>query len=75
MSEGVMVQMRHLRAVEWCAAGARDWLVYHGFDPLEFVRHGISAERLEATGDALALTVVALARAEAEAEAEAPDGQ
>lgn len=61
----VMVQMRHLRQAKWCAAGTRAWLAHHGFDQLEFVRHGICAERLEATGDALALRAVRIAREEA----------
>lgn len=37
----------------------------NGFDHLEFIRQGISADRLEATGDHYALKVCALAREEA----------
>jgi len=58
--------MRHIRALGLCSAGARAWAVLHGFDMLDFIRHGTPAERLEATGDLYALRVCALARAEAD---------
>ena len=60
----IMVRMAHVRGARFCAGGMRTWLVHHHFDVYEFVTRGISAERFEATGDALALRVAAIARAE-----------
>jgi hypothetical protein len=64
VNDGVIVTMRHIRQAGWCAAGARVWALHHDLDILEFVRHGIPVEELEATGDHFALTVCAIARAE-----------
>jgi hypothetical protein len=66
MSADVMVRMAHVRGARFCAGGMRTWLLHHHFDVHEFVTRGIAAERLEATGDALALRVAAIARAEVE---------
>ncbi|MEH6413894.1 hypothetical protein [Pseudomonas sp. CGJS7] len=49
----------------FCAQGGRRWFAYYGLDWGAFVRDGIEAEVLEATGDALGARVVAFARAEA----------
>lgn len=64
MSE-IRVYMRHIRQGNFCAHGMRDWATAHGVDALEFIRHGIPAETLEATGDHFAVTVAKLAREEA----------
>jgi hypothetical protein len=64
LSEPVIVTMRHIRMGGWCAAGAREWAARHELNMLEFIRHGIPAEQLEATGDHFALCVCAIARAE-----------
>lgn len=42
--------------------GARAWFTRHGLDWAAFVRDGLSAETLEATGDGFALRVVERAR-------------
>jgi len=42
----------------YCMAGCRQWAARHGFDWADFVRDGIPAETLIATGDALAIAVV-----------------
>lgn len=60
----VRVRMPHVRAAKLCARGARDWCARHGFDGSALMTEGLSAESLEATGDAFALRVVAIARAE-----------
>ncbi len=52
-----------LRAAKICFGGARPWFRRHGLDWQAFVAEGIDAERLEATGDALAFRVTAEARA------------
>ena len=53
------------RAPGYCAQGGREWFAYYGLDWGAFVRHGIEADAIEATGDALGLHLVAFARAEA----------
>ena len=47
-----------------CMRGARAWAKRHGIDWGAFVKNGIPASSLEATGDALALRLVAHARAQ-----------
>lgn len=59
-----IVSMRHVRAAKICAKGARGWWALQGWDYADFLVNGIAAEKLEATGDALALKVVACMRAE-----------
>lgn len=46
----------------FCRSGARSWFQRHGLDWKEFVRDGIDAARLEATGDGLACALVRWAR-------------
>jgi len=59
------VTVQHLHSVPnfngaagFCARGARDWCASHGIDWAAFVREGIDAETLLATGDALARRLV-----------------
>lgn len=42
----------------YCARGARRWAARMGLDWAAFVRDGIDAEILRATGDAMALRLV-----------------
>lgn len=65
----VIVTMRHLRTVPgfsprpgFCARGGREFFRRHGLDWGDFLRNGIPASRLEATGDGLALALAAHAR-------------
>lgn len=65
---GLIVTTRHLFTVQgfnpragFCRGGARRWFDSHGLDWSDFVRNGIAAETLEATGDGFALAVVAWA--------------
>lgn len=46
----------------FCRNGSRNWFRAHSLDWTDFVKHGVDAELLEATGDAMALSVVAWAR-------------
>jgi len=62
MSE-VRVRIEHIRAARFCGDGLRVWLKHHGFDQAIFLREGIAAKDLEATGDGFALHVAAIARA------------
>ena len=64
------VTMAHIRACRLCAGGTRQFFARYGLDWSSFLRDGIPADELEATGDALTAGVVALARKEA-----ATDGQ
>lgn len=69
----VLVTAAHLHSVPnfngqpgFCARGARLWADAHGMDWSRFVQHGVPAEQLEATGDAMALRLAAHAREQAE---------
>lgn len=46
----------------FCRGGARRWFAAHGLDWSGFVKQGIEAEILVATGDAMALALVEWAR-------------
>lgn len=66
----------------FCRGGSKQWFAAHGLDWADFVRNGIPAERMEATGDALGLALVAWAReceakecAARERDGEVTDGQ
>lgn len=72
----MIVTTRHLFSIPgyssrqgFCRGGARDWFRAHDMDWQQFVRQGVPAAALEATGDALALALVAWAR-----ECEAKEG-
>lgn len=62
------------RRAGFCRSGARAFFHRHGLDWRGFVRSGIEAEKLEATGDALALALVNWAR-ESEQQGERCDGR
>lgn len=62
MSESVFVKMEHVRAARMCSRGARAFFQRHGLDWQKFLKDGLPAEVLEATGDAMALQVVEVAR-------------
>lgn len=64
MTENITVFMRHIRSANLCAGGTREWFVRHGFDWADFIANGMPIERLEATGDPLAMRVTAQARKE-----------
>lgn len=63
VTSGPVVRMRHLRAANICANGARDWFAHHEID-IRRLRQGIPVEEIEATGDKMALDVARIARAE-----------
>lgn len=46
----------------FCRGQSREWARRHGLDWRAFVKQGIDAEALEATGDGLALALVKWAR-------------
>lgn len=57
-----MVRMEHIRAARMCSGGARSFFDRHGLDWAAFLRVGIDAEELLATGDEMARQVVEVAR-------------
>lgn len=66
MSTDVLVTIAHVRAAGMCVHGARAFFARHGLDFRAFLRDGIPAQVLLATGDAMAARAVAQARAEQE---------
>lgn len=58
----VMVKMEHVRAARMCSRGARAFFRRHGLDWEVFLREGLPAEKVEATGDAMAIRVAEVAR-------------
>lgn len=54
----IIVTRTHLDEMRYCARGARRWWARHGLDWSDFIKHGIDAEILAATGDAMALRLV-----------------
>lgn len=62
MTDDLVITMDDIRRAGHCPAGARTWFKLHGFDFKRFLKQGISAEELLATGDEQATHVVAIAR-------------
>lgn len=61
----MIVTMQHLRTIPYfgdkpgfCLPLSREWFARHGLDFRAFVREGIDAERLLATGDGMAAALV-----------------
>jgi len=52
----------HVNGRQLCATGARVWFAEHNLSWSNFIDHGISADKLLATGDAFATAVVETAR-------------
>ena len=57
----LFVTIQDLRAARYCLAGVRPWFQRHGLNWQDFLNHGIDAERLRATGDALVEPVIQVA--------------
>lgn len=57
-----LVTLAHARSVAYCSRGMRAFFAQHGLDWTEFLRHGLPASVLEATGDAMAIRAAAVAR-------------
>jgi hypothetical protein len=65
MTEPLIVTIDHVRAAGLCVHGTRTWFARQGLDFRAFLREGINADVLLATGDAMALRVVECARQQA----------
>lgn len=59
----MIVVRTDLDELGYCARGSRRWFARMGLDWADFVMHGIDAEILLATGDAMALRLVEHLRA------------
>lgn len=57
-----IVRIEHLREAGICLAGARRFATKMDFDFRDFLKNGLPASVLEATGDHFALTVAEIAR-------------
>lgn len=58
MTEPLLITIDHVRAAGLCVHGTRGWFARHGLDFKAFLRDGIAADVLLATGDAMAMRVV-----------------
>ena len=58
------VHLRHMRQLRYCTRGVRQFFAKRGFDYPDFLKNGIEAERMIATGDAMALATVRVAEDE-----------
>jgi hypothetical protein len=58
----IFLTTRHAREMKFCFRGIRKWMLKHDLSWAEFVKNGIPAEKLEATGDAMAIKAVRMAR-------------
>lgn len=60
MSAPIKVMRHHLDEMQprYCAGGTRRWFARMGLDWAAFVREGIDADIMEATGDAMAIRLV-----------------
>lgn len=57
-----IVKIEHARKIGMCSRGVRQWFEVNGLDYPKFLRDGLPASELEATGNALATKVAAVAR-------------
>lgn len=62
MSNEPVITIDHVRAVGLCVNGTRTWFARHDLDFRAFLREGLDADTLLATGDAMAQRVVEHAR-------------
>lgn len=59
-----IVLHRHCRELGYCNRGLRTWFEREGLDWADFLRHGIAAERLRTTNNAMADRAIAHAEGE-----------
>lgn len=58
----ITVTIKDLRKLKYCSKGARIFFVRHGLAWRDFLKNGIPAKDLEATGDAMAIKLAGVAR-------------
>lgn len=66
-----IITRQHMRTVRafgnrkgYCATGGRRWFAAHNMDWADFLKNGIPASTVQATGDALGIALVEHARKE-----------
>jgi hypothetical protein len=69
------VTIQDIRTARYCLPGVRPWFRRHGLGWQEFLDHGIDADRLRATGDALVDPVIWSAETREAASLEVEDGR
>lgn len=57
-----IIRMPDIRAAFMCSKGSREFFRLHGLDWQDFLRNGIPASTLLATGDVMAQRLVEVAR-------------
>jgi len=62
--EVVLVEIRHLRAVKYCAKGARPWFKRNGLNWTDFLDNGLLSTEFEKTGDPMVEPLLREARRE-----------
>ena len=55
------VRMEHIRQAKMCSKGTRAFFERHGLDWCDFLKNGLEADILRATGDAMACRVADIA--------------
>jgi len=71
MANELRIYPRHIRSCGYCLTpGARDWFIHYGLDWRDFIKSGIPAPDLAATGGPMVEAIVAFAQREAEAKNE-----
>lgn len=58
MADDLLITINDVRKAGFCPSGARHWFEAYGFDFRDFVKNGLPAKTLLATGDAQAQAVV-----------------
>ena len=58
----VLIGMKDVRKMKWCAKGARDFCTRHRIDWQAFRTTGVPAEVMLATNDAMAIQLVKAAQ-------------
>ena len=64
MRNVTVITIDHVRSVGLCVNGTRTWFARHDLDFRSFVKDGLDADTLLATGDAMAKRVVEHAQAQ-----------
>lgn len=59
-----VVQHRHCRELGYCNRGLREWFAREGLDWAGFLKHGIAADTLRATNNAMAARAISKAEGE-----------
>lgn len=62
MMDDFIIRMPDIRACLMCSRGSRKFFERHGLDWQDFLKNGIPASKLEATGDHMALKLVEATR-------------